>query len=142
MAKKMQLDSLLGNGKSSGIKKIEERSRESNKSHSKNGKKSKEEKEVIKSSVHKGKRGRPKVYTDPRYVSSEPARISVNVKIKLQSLTDQKFDGYTQSQIIDELIVYYIEHELPKEERIFFHRLVDKEMEDVKSSKKYRKYFE
>lgn len=138
MAKKMQLDSLLGNGKSSGIKKIEEHSKESNRS----SKKVVKEDKVLVSRTGKGKRGRPKVYADPRFVSNEPARISANVKIKLRSLTDQKFDGYTQSQIIDELIVYYIEHELPKEERIFFHRLVDKEMEDIKYTKKYRKYFE
>lgn len=86
-------------------------------------------------------RGRPAVYNDPRYKSMEPVRISINTKIKLQSLIDQKFDGYSQSQMIDLLVDFYMSKELSKEEQKFFSGLIDTQMEDVKSTKKYSPYF-
>lgn len=158
MAKKLQLDSLLGgSNKSSGIRKIEERSE---KSKQEPVRREPVKQEPVKEEIYshtrqmstlpnnvevrrekKKPRGRPKVYKDPRYVSSEPARISMNVKIKLQSLADQKFDSASQNQVIDELIQFYIEQALPKEEQIFIQRLVETGMEEAKSSKKYRKFF-
>lgn len=85
--------------------------------------------------------GRPIIFDDVRYKAMEPARISANVKIKLQSLIGQKFDDYSQNKMIDFLIDYYMEKELPKEERMFLNQLIDQSMEEIKQSKKYKKYF-
>lgn len=155
----MQLNSLLGNGRSSGIKKMEstiqkdkdvkisaERDNEMIHSvHTSNSVlPSKIEEDVYTPKTNKAKKspGRPKVYKDPRYISNEPARVSAYVKLKLQSIADQKFDGCSTNQAIDELIKFYVEQALPKEEQIFINKLVDDGMEELKTSKKFKKFFE
>ena len=146
----MKLDSLLNTSNESGIKKIGEHSKKQKEKAETNKKlKSAESaKSVLPTkvdglpvSVGKRGRGRPRVYDDPRFISNEPARVSAHVKIKLQNLIDQKFDGYSQSQLIDKMIDYYIENALPEEERLFLNRIVETAMEDLKSDKKYAGYF-
>ena len=85
--------------------------------------------------------GRPETYEDKRYKAMETAKVSPHVKIMIKSLSDQKFDGISFNDTLLLIAERYIEKELSVDDQTFIRKLIDKEMEDLKTSKKYRKYF-